>query len=116
MSSVTNKRYERHCGFYSECVFPPSFAQVDANTNALHQFRTAVDRKRYGLEGSNWLTRIRTKPTSDITAVKSNYRKIVQRWCPEYSENTSMDTIISRSPSEEWPDELSIPAWLRGRH
>ena len=66
MSSVTNDQYEPHGDFHSDCLSPPSFAQIDANTDALQQFRTAVDRKRYALEGDNWLTRIRTKFTSNF--------------------------------------------------
>jgi len=116
MSSVTNDRYEPRGDFHSDCLSPPSFAQIDANTNVLQQFQNAVDRKRYALEGDNWLTRIRTKFTSNITAAKGRYRKLVQRWCPEYSENASMDTVMSPSPSEEWPDELPMSTWLRKRH
>jgi hypothetical protein len=116
MSSVTNDQYEPHGDFHSDCLSPPSFAQIDANTDVLQQFRNAVDRKRYALEGDNWLTRIRTKFTSNLTAAKGRYRKLVQRWCPEYSENASMDTVMSPSPSEEWPDELPMSTWLRKRH
>ena len=116
MSSVTNDRYEPRGDFHSDCLSPPSFAQIDANTNVLQQFQNAVDRKRYALEGDNWLTRIRTKFTSNITAAKGRYRKLAQRWCPEYSENASMDTVMSPSPSEEWPDELPMSTWLRKRH
>ena len=113
MSSVTNDQYEPHGDFHSDCLSPPSFTQIDTNTDVLQQFRNAVDRKRYVLEGDNWLTRIRTKFT---TAAKGRYRKLVQRWCPGYSENASMDTVVSPSPSEEWLDELPMSTWLRKRH
>ena len=79
MSRVTIERYKPHGDFHSERLSPPSFAQIDANTDALQLFRIAVDRKRYALEGDNWLAHIRAKFTSNFAAVKGGYRKLVQR-------------------------------------
>ena len=103
----------------SHSLSPPAFAQIDQNDDPLGRLRTAMNRKRYILEGDDWLARITGHYLS--AAAKDTKRtrfkpKATQRWCPEYNEDDSMNTVMSSSvDSDEHPEGYSLTKWLQAK-
>ena len=102
--------------WHSRCESPPAAAQVDLASSPLKRLRAAIARKRYILEGDDWLTRVAKKYPLPVSNGTGRIRAPMQRWYPELCRSESMDTNLSSSLSSDGiAEEMPISKWVRRR-
>ena len=73
-------------------------------------------RRRYILEGDDWLARVAKKYPLPVSNGTGRIKAPMQRWYPELCRSESMDTNLSSSlSSDEIAEEMPISKWVRRR-
>ena len=106
------RKYIFNC--FEDCFL--AAAQVDLASSPLKQLRAAIARKRYILEGDDWLARVAEKYPLPVSNGTGRIKAPIQRWYPELCRSESMDTNLSSSLSSDGiAEEMPISKWIRRR-